>query len=251
MKVAIISHEIAWGDKDENIITIADLLNRVDKDCDLVVLPELFSTGYISSTEQLYDMAEDLNGISIVNLQRWALFFNFAICGSFLAKENGQYYNRAFFVEPSGEFTFYDKSHIYSNSKYNINYTLGHKQSAIIRYRGWNISILVGDDILYPIWSHKTAKNTDLMIVPSSWSVGEKYKWEHIFIGRAIENQIYIIGANRLGKDDLFDYNTPSYIFDFNGLDIASRENNISYARIDKDSLNEHRRKGLLDMNQD
>ena len=117
MKVAIISHEIAWADKEENIITIAELLNRVDKNCDLVILPELFSTGYLSSTEQLYDMAEDEDGISIVNLQRWAQYFNFAICGSYFAKEQGKYYNRAFFVEPSGEITYYNKCHKYSNSK--------------------------------------------------------------------------------------------------------------------------------------
>lgn len=251
MKVAIVSHEIAWADKEENILTIADLLNRVDKNCDLVVLPELFNTGYLSSSEQLYDMAEDEDGISIVNLQRWAQYFNFAICGTFFAKEQGKYYNRAFFIEPSGEITYYNKCHKYSNSKLNVNYTLGDVKAPIIRFRGWNISMLVSDDILYPVWSRQSAKNIDLMLVPSSWSIEDKYKWEHIFIGRAIENQIYIIGANRAGKDDYFDYNSPSYILDFKGNNIALEKNHILYADIDKCSLITHRQKGLLDENQD
>lgn len=251
MKVAIISHEIAWADKEENIITIAELLNRVDKNCDIVILPELFSTGYLSSTEQLYDMAEDEDGISIINLQRWAQYFNFAICGSYFAKEQGKYYNRAFFVEPSGEITYYNKCHKYSNSKLNVNYALGNVKSPIIRFRGWNISMLVSDDILYPVWSRQSAKNIDLMLVPSSWPTEEKYKWKHILIGRAIENQIYIVGANRIGRDDFYDYNTPSYIFDFNGSNIAFEKNNILYAEIDKKILETHREKGFLDLNQD
>lgn len=251
MKVAIVSHEIAWADKEENILTIADLLNRVDKNCDLVVLPELFSTGYISSIEQLYDMAEDEEGISIVNLQRWAQYFNFAICGTYFAKERGKYYNRAFFIEPSGEITYYNKCHKYSNPKLNDYYTLGDVKAPIIRFRGWNISMLVSDDILYPVWSRQSAKNIDLMLVPSSWSIEEKYKWEHILIGRAIENQIYIVGANRAGKDDYCDYNTPSYIFDFKGNNIALEKNHIIYADIDISLLITHRQKGLLDMNQD
>ena len=106
LKVAVVSHDIAWGDKEENIISVAELLNRVDKDTDIVVLPELFSTGFMPSLEQLHEMAEDMNGITIVNLVRWAQFFKFAICGSYIAKQDGRYFNRAFFVEPSGDMTF-------------------------------------------------------------------------------------------------------------------------------------------------
>ena len=108
MKVAVVSHDIAWRDIEENVITVADLLNRVDRDCDIVVLPELFTTGNILSKEEVSDLAEDETGIAIVNVQRWSQFFGFAICGTFLAKDNGKFYNRAFFAEPFGDITYYD-----------------------------------------------------------------------------------------------------------------------------------------------
>ena len=246
MKVAVISHDIAWGDKDENIITIAELLNRVEKDCDLVVLPELFSTGHVADIEQLSDMAESKDGAAIVNLQRWAQFFGFALCGSFVAKVNGRYYNRAFFVEPSGDITYYDKTHKSISGNSEICYTLGDKLPTIIRYRGWNIAMLVSNDVFNPILSCNSSKDIDLMLIPSSWSKDDAYKWKHILIGRAIENKIYIVGANRIGKDDFKDYNTPSYIFNFSGEDIANIKDGILYSKIDKELLLKYRQQNLI-----
>ena len=91
LKIAAIAHDVVWADKDENIITVAELLNKVERDTDIVVLPEMFSTGTIFNIEQIHEFAENENGIVIVNVCRWAQFFKFAICGSFLANvESGK-----------------------------------------------------------------------------------------------------------------------------------------------------------------
>ena len=213
LKVAVVSHDIAWGDKEENIISVAELLNRVDKDTDIVVLPELFSTGFMPSLEQLHEMAEDMNGITIVNLVRWAQFFKFAICGSYIAKQDGRYFNRAFFVEPLGDMTFYDKRQICY-------------------------------DVRFPIWCRNRDNKVDLMLVPANWQQKRSSQWKHLLIARAIENQIYVVGANRSGKDDEGAYDDMSYIFDYNGesIDIKSaKSSKIIYANLDKSLLRKNR----------
>lgn len=254
MKVAIVSHDIAWRDKEENVITIADLLNRVDKDCDIVVLPELFTTGNFLSKKEVLDLAEDNNGIAIVNVQRWSQFFGFAICGTFLAKDNGKFYNRAFFAEPFGDITYYDKRHILTNEEPSIvGLDSGIKLSPIIRFRGWNISIQTGDDIMYPMWCRATAINSDVIINPSSWHDDVANKNQHIMIARAIENQAYFIGANRIGADDYFKYHSPSVIYDYKGIDISYQldSTKITYAILEKESLLKYRKSHGFQKNAD
>ena len=244
LKVAIVSNDIAWGDKEENIITVAELLNRVEKDVDLVVLPELFCTGFMSTLDQLHEMAEDESGMILVNIQRWAQFFKFAICGSYLAKENGRYYNRAFFVEPSGDTTFYNKRHLYSINKENLCYEYGTKKSPIIRFRGWNISMQICYDIRFPVWCRNVNNKIDLMVVPANWSSDRSYAWKQILIARAIENQIYVVGANRSGCDDCGEYNGLSYIFDYYGKDVglvSEKSPAIIHAILNKSLMMDYR----------
>lgn len=254
MKVAIVSHDIAWRDIEENVITVADLLNRVDRDCDIVVLPELFTTGNILSKEDVTDLAEDENGIAIVNVQRWSQFFGFAICGTFLAKDNGKFYNRAFFAEPFGDITYYDKRHIRSNKEpIIVGLDSGIDLSPIIRYCGWNISIQTGSDIMYPIWCRATAINSDVIINPSSWQDDEANKNKHLMIARAIENQVYFIGANRIGVDNYFKYNSPSLIIDYKGMDISYQldSTKITYAILEKEPLLNYRKSHDYQINAD
>ena len=143
LKIAVVSHDITWSDKEENIITIAELLNRVDKNTDVVILPELCCSGFISTIEHLSDIAETNNDSIILNATRWAQFFGFAICGTFIAKENERYYNRAFFVEPSGDISYYNKRHLYSSNLEKRCFSRGLSKSPIIRFRGWNITMQI------------------------------------------------------------------------------------------------------------
>lgn len=244
LKIAILSHDITWGDKHENIITVAELLNRIDCDTDIVVLPELFNTGFLSTKEQISEMAEDFNGDTIINLQRWAQYFGFAICGSMLAKEGYKYYNRAFFVEPMGDITYYDKRHLFSFYKEDLLYEKGTKQSPIIRFRGWNISMQICYDIKFPVWCRSRNNNIDIILVPANTPEKSIYEWKQLLIARAIENQLFIVGANRSGKDDYGKYVNSSFIYDFQGneISIKSQESTlIQYAYFDNIALNRHR----------
>ena len=244
LKVAIVAHDIAWGDKEENIITVAELLNRVDKDTDVVVLPELFSTGFVSQLEQIHEMSENAQGVTVVNLHRWAQYFKFAICGSYLAKDNGKYYNRGFFIEPSGDVSYYDKKHLFVLSHENKCYEHGSLQSPIVRYMGWNIAMSICYDVRFPVWCRNLNNKIDLMLVPANWPKVRGYAWKQLLIARAIENQYFIVGANRSGHDDYGDYNDCSYIFDYMGKDIATnsqKSDKIIYAHLDKVSMEKFR----------
>lgn len=244
LKVAIISHDIAWEDKDDNLITIAELLHKVDKDTDVVVLPELFSTGFVSSVEKLHEMAETDDGKTILSLKRWAQHFNVAICGSFLMNIGSDYYNRGFFVEPSGDVQYYNKRHLYNDDLEKRSYKEGVSKSPIVRYRGWNISMQICYDIKFPVWCRNIDDEIDLLLVPANWPKDKEYEWKHLLIARAIENQYYVVGANRSGSDDIGKYQN-SYIFDFKGEDISTCSTKfpqILYANLNKQELREFRK---------
>ena len=155
LKIAVVQQDIAWADKEENLISTASNLNRVAPDTDLVVLPELFTTGFVQDPDLMERLAEGNDGHTMDDVHRWAKYFRFAVCGSYLAKENGKYYNRAFFVEPGGDEYFYDKRHLFSLSGEDKIYTRGEKESPVIRYMGWNMKLFVCYDLRFPVWCKK------------------------------------------------------------------------------------------------
>lgn len=245
LKVAVVSHDIAWGDKEENLLGVAELLNKVEKDTDLVVLPELFSTGYIQDESMIAEYAEPLSGKTMDAIRRWSKYFGFAICGSYMASTAGAYYNRAFLVEPSGDETFYDKRHLFSLSQEGQVFSAGTQRPPIIRYRGWNISMIICYDLRFPVWCRNNGSLYDLLVVPANWPQSRGYAWEQLLIGRAIENQSYVIGANRSGRDDYGEYLVEqSIVVDYKGQKInLCRKKEISHAVLSRDALLEFREK--------
>lgn len=246
LKIAIISHDITWADKEENIITVADLLNRIDSDTDLVVLPELFSTGTINDINLLHKLSETNSDNTINTIHRWSRHFNFAICGSFLASTGDKFYNRAFFIEPTGDEYFYDKYHLFSISEERKYLSAGNTTSSIIRYRGWNLKMAICYDVRFPVWCRNKNNEYDVMLIPANWPDVRGYAWKQLLSCRAIENMAYMVGANRSGNDDFGTYSGSSYIFDYFGNSIGvtrSSENSIIYALLNKKSLNRARDK--------
>ncbi len=242
LKIAIISHDIVWSDKEKNLTTVAELLNHVDNDTDIVVLPELFSTGFISDNEQLHKLAESTTGKTIDSIHHWTKHFKFALCGSYLTSVGNEYYNRAFFIEPTGEEAYYDKRHLFSIGLEGELYKPGNKKSPIIRYHGWNISMLICYDIRFPVWCRNEGNNVDLTLVPANWPDSRGYAWEQLLIARAIENQMYVVGANRSGSDDYGNYNGRSFIFDYQGKEISSKATDgILYAVLSHKYLEKYR----------
>lgn len=244
LKVAIIPYDITWGDKEENLLSVAELLRKIDKDTDLVVLPEMFSTGFITDNVLVANLAESNSGKTIESIHRWASFFNFAICGTFIASTATGYYNRAFFIEPSGDETFYDKGHLFSLGGESMIYQRGLSKSPIVRYRGWNIRMIICYDLRFPAWCRSMNNDYDLLIVPANWPESRSYPWNQLLIARAIENQSYVIGANRSGRDDFGTYlQQDSVVIDHKGQRVSQDKDGIIYAELSKDKLNQFREK--------
>ncbi len=199
---------MVWNDKAENLFSVGERLRRLEKDVDIVLLPELFSTGFISERNALEKAAETNGGPTIDAVRRWATFHNVAICGTYLAKNGENYFNRAFFIEPSGDETYYDKKHLFCMSEEAQIFTPGTMPPPSIRFRGWNISMMVCYDLRFPVWARGTDCRYDLMLVPANWPTARRTAWDSLLAARAIENQAFYIGCNRSGSDDYGDYAT-------------------------------------------
>lgn len=244
LNIAIISHDIAWGDKDENLLIIEDKLRSLKGDIDIVILPEMFSTGFIQDENMVASLAEPISGKTLEFIRRQANKYRYAICGSYIASVAGKYYNRAFFIEPSGDESFYDKHHLFSMGNEANVFNAGTSKYPIIRYRGWNIALSICYDVRFPVWCRNTNNAYDLMILPANWPDARAYAWKQLLIARAIENQAYYIGANRSGSDDNGVYSSQTFAFDFYGKDCRTDINqNITYAQLSMTSLENARRK--------
>lgn len=244
MKIAAIPLDIVWSDKSENILAMVNTLRSLEKGTDLVVLPELFSTGFINDRQLLSALAETNNGPTIDAVKCWSAFHNVAICGSFLAKNGGNYFNRAFFIEPSGEETFYDKAHLFSMSEECDLLTRGTAAPPIVRFRGWNVSFMICYDLRFPMWSRNVECKYDIMLVPANWPMARRYAWERLLAARAIENQAYYVGCNRSGSDDYGDYDRQlTCIYDYTGHPVSTDDGKIVTATEDKQAMDRYREK--------
>lgn len=245
LKICALPLDIVYADVENNLISAAHQLNQVEPDTDIAVLPELFTTSFIPDVKTIAEKAEENSGHTVETLKRWAAYFGFAIAGSFLATDgNGHYYNRAFFVEPIGDITFIDKRHLFPLSTENTSYTPGTDYPPTIRFRGWNIRVVVCYDLRFPVWTRNTPDNLyDLLLVPSNWPVSREKPFKVLLCARAIENQIYTVGCNRTGTDKYGDYTTGmTSIFDNLGDDIReTRRNGHVYSLLDLANLKEGR----------
>lgn len=247
MKVCVIPYDIVYASPDENFVGVAHALSQVEKDTDLVVLPELFTTAFVADPRLAETLAEKNEGKTVTSLKRWAQFFGFAIAGSFLATDGGgKYYNRAFFIEPMGDATFYDKRHLFPLSAENEVYTGGKSLAPVIRYRGWNFKLIVCFDLRFPVWCRNLPDDLyDVLLVPSNWPHSRNRHYRILLEARAVENQVYAVGANRSGTDQYGEYpRNDSMIFDNWGNSIQeSRRNGFMYAIFEHKELDEGRKR--------
>lgn len=242
LKVALISLNIAQNDPHSNLTNTERLLQQVKPGTDLVLLPELFSTGYCNSLDTMQEQAETISGRTVTTLKQWASRFNCAIAGSFLCRVGDSFFNRGFFIEPGGDETYYDKRHLFSLSHENELYTNGTEPFRPVRFRGWNISLIVCYDLRFPVWCRNTDGAYDLLIVPANWGKARRYAWEHLLIARAIENQAYVIGINRSGTDDYGQYDDTSIVVDPKGGLVETIGNtSILHATLHKQKIDEIR----------
>lgn len=219
LKISIVQTDIAWENKQENLRMLREKLHALRGTTEIVVLPEMFSTGFTMKSREL---AEPVSGITVRILKELAADFQLALCGSFICSERSNYYNRAFFITPEGEEIYYDKRHLFRMGNEAEYFSAGNNK-LIISYRGWNICLLVCYDLRFPVWSRNVNNEYDLLIYMASWPQARRLAWDTLLCARALENMCYVCGVNRIGVDgNKLIYNGGSVVFSPKGEPLAS-----------------------------
>jgi predicted amidohydrolase len=241
MKLALVQLPLVWEDPKSNRVNIEQKINAIESGTDLIVLPEMFTTGFTMQPERV---AETMNGETIQWMQSLAKAKNAAITGSLIIVEEGKYYNRLVFVFPTGEIQQYDKRHLFTLAGEDGVFTSG-TSKVVIEYKGWKICPLICYDLRFPVFSRNT-ENYDLLIYVANWPKTRINAWDTLLKARSIENMSYTIGVNRLGVDDNnLEYVGHSQIVDYLGNPVIEPQTTegVFIAEIDKNSLLETRKK--------
>jgi len=243
MRVSIIQDLIFWADKAANLKKTGEQLAALAGQTDLVLLPEMFTTGFC--TDELH-LAETMEGETVKLLRKWAVDYQFAIAGSFIATEDGKVFNRAFFVFPTGEMQTADKRHLFSYGGEHNYFSAGDKR-LIVNYCGFNIFLLVCYDVRFPVWSRNVNNEYDLLIYVANFPKRRIADWDVLLKARAVENQAYVCGVNRVGVDGLgIDYNGHSVLLDFKAsplLTFPENETSIQTVELSLEPLLRNRQK--------
>lgn len=236
MRLTIIQDEIIWTDKQANFKKTEKYLKELSGKTDLVVLPEMFSTGFCIDRT---DLAEDMNGETVSLLKKWVIEYDLAITGSFIVKENTHVYNRAFFIFPNGKIETADKRHLFSMGNEHKLFTAGNKR-LLVNYKGFNICVLVCYDLRFPVWARNTNNKYDLLIYVANWPIPRITVWNALLPARAIENLSYVCGVNIIGTgSNNLNYNGNSKVIDFKGKEILSTTPNNKHIDTIELSLEE------------
>ncbi len=227
LNVTLIQPDLVWEDKKSNLLKFEDFFYRIDRKTDLVVLPEMFNTGFVVDQRSL---AEDMNGPTIAWMAAQASKLNSVITGSLVIVENGNYYNRLVWMEPNGSYKIYDKRHLFHPGNEHEQFSQG-KQKLIVELLGWKICPLVCYDLRFPVWSKNTWNNGvyeyDLLLYMANWPAARSYAYRQLLIARAIENQCYVVAVNRVGIDGKgTNHQGESTVIDFKGKHIFEMEAN-------------------------
>lgn len=219
LTVTIIQTDIVWQNIQENLKNLDKKIDSVIKS-DIIVLPEMFNTGFSLTPELQF---ETMQGETIKWMKTNAIKKDSIIAGTLIIKENEKYYNRFIIMYPSGEYSYYDKRHLFRMADEHQHYTSGNKKQ-IIYYNGWSIRPLVCYDLRFPVWS-RNKRDYDVLIYTANWPEKRRFQWRTLLTARAIENQSFVIGVNRVGIDgNNFEYSGDSVVISPIGETLLSTE---------------------------
>lgn len=197
MKITLVQTDIAWEDKKANLIKYESLLDDLGGQTDIVVLPEMFNTGFSMNSRSL---AETMSGDTVKWMEEMVNRGGFALMGSLIVSEGSKYFNRLVFMKPGGNYCTYDKGHLFRMEKENDFFTKG-RHRLTERYREWNFSLQVCYDLRFPVWSRNVDNAYDILVYVANWPASRRNVWNTLLRARAIENQCFVAGVNRIGKD--------------------------------------------------
>ncbi len=200
LSFTLLQSQLYWEDKAANLAMFEKKILGIQERTEIVVLPEMFSTGFSMRPKTL---AEEMSGETVSWMKRVAATKKIILTGSVIIKEEGHFYNRLLWVLPDGNLGYYDKRHRFAFAGEDQEYTAGHKR-LIAQVKGWKINLQVCYDLRFPVWARQESKETpeyDVLLYVANWPERRSHPWRSLLTARAIENQSYVIGVNRVGED--------------------------------------------------
>lgn len=236
LTITTIQTNLHWEDKAANLKMLEEKINSIKEKTEIVVLPEMFSTGFSMKPEWL---AETMEGQTVQWMKKVAETKKIILTGSVIIKENSNYYNRLIWMLPNGQYGNYDKRHRFAFAGEDEQYTAGTKK-LIASAKGWKINLLVCYDLRFPVWARQAPLSSkgggggeveyDVLIYVANWPERRIHAWKTLLQARAIENQCYVVGVNRVGEDgNHIYYSGESMIIDSMG--------EVLYTKKDKEDI--------------
>lgn len=243
LKITTIQTTLHWEDSTTNLTHFDSKITSLQEETDVIVLPEMFTTGFTMNPEK---NAETQPGGGLTWMLKKAQEKQCVIIGSISVKENNMYYNRLYAAKADGTYQYYDKRHLFKMGKEDEYYTAG-SQNIIVDIKGWKIRPQICYDLRFPVWSRNTNKDPyDVLIYVANWPEVRSYPWRHLLIARAIENQCYVVGVNRIGSDgNNFSHSGDSVVLSPKGEVLSktqAHEDEMETTILNYDTLQEFRK---------
>lgn len=245
LTITLIQTNLYWENKEANLAMLEKKIMAIAEKTEIIILPEMFSTGFSMQPELL---AETMDGNTVVWMRQIATAKRVILTGSLIIEEQGNFFNRLVWMLPNGEYGYYDKRHLFAYAKEEQHYTPGNKR-LIASVKGWKINLLICYDLRFPVWARQQSQEAteyDLLVYVANWPERRIHAWKTLLQARAIENQCYVAGVNRVGRDgnDIF-YPGESMIVNATGEVQYHKTNDedIFTITLQKDSLDEVRKR--------
>lgn len=241
LNLCLIQTRLQWQDKTANLHHFESIIKHVHT-ADLIILPEMFSTGFSMEVEGLWDEPE---GDTLTWMRNMADQSGAAVTGSIIVREDEKFYNRLYFVQPGGDYHTYDKRHLFTLAGEEKVFSAGH-QRLILNYKGWRIMPLICYDLRFPVWC-RNSEEVDLMIFVANWPERRAMPWSSLLKARAIENMCYVAGLNRVGDDgNGVAHSGNSTVYDELGnqiLQLTPSLHDVQSVSVEKDKMYKSREK--------
>lgn len=253
LTLTLIQSKLYWEDKTANLQMFEEKIKSIKEKTEIVVLPETFPTGFSMHPEKL---AATMDGEVLQWMKRIAAQKKIILTGSAIIEEGGKYFNRLIWMLPNGQYGIYDKRHRFAYAGEDEKFTAGTKR-LIASVKGWKINLLICYDLRFPVWSRQTSPfgasskgeimtpEYDLLIYVANWPDKRVHAWKTLLQARAIENQSYVVGVNRVGEGDNNYYSGDSMVIDPLGEVLYNKQDqeDIFTITLDKDHLSSIREK--------
>ena len=233
LQFTLIQGPLVWEDARANRSYFESQLAKLEGTQEIVVLPEMFTTGFSVQTKTL---AESMDGESVLWMKKMAAQHRIILAGSLIIKESDQLFNRLIWMQPDGHYGVYDKRHLFSFAGEDTLFTTG-KKRLIAQVKGWKICTLICYDLRFPVWSRMhTPNDYDVLMYVANWPAKRIKAWKSLLIARAIENQCYVVAVNRTGTDGSgLEYPGASCIIDPIGEILFMADENASVTTLSLD----------------